>query len=877
MMDQYFSIKKNYPETLLFFRMGDFYELFFDDAEKASKLLNITLTHRGKIGDVKIPMAGIPHHAASAYIDRITGQGLKVAICEQTQDAKDAVGIVKRAVTQVATPAIPYDFDKALGRENHFISSAAQVGNRFFLTSIDFTSGSFLGSIFNSFEEIFEKIQKVSPKEFISSMGQWDQFPILDEYLESQGILKTHLSEEYFSPKNTGIYVEKLIPSFKSDKTLNQEKDIFSPLGALSYYVSSTQNQDQFVHLHPFRLESDKQTLRMTLATLQGLEIFPRSRENYKESLLGFFDKTKTALGSRYLKHVFLNPLTDPTLIGNRQKIISEFINAPDLLELVREELSSVRDLERILAKVSTKKVTPSDLINISRSISTYKNLKSKLKSFPKKLLKTISSKDLEKLQGLAESIERAINDEVGASLDKGNLIKSGFNKERDKLAKLANNSTDELLALENKYRKKTGILKLKLKTNNIAGYFIEVSKSHINKVPKSFQRRQTLVNSERYTTSELIDFERGMITAKEKLERLEKGIFSDLICELSNQSKSLLNLANCISELDVFQSFAWSALQEGLSCPIIEDKKILKIKNGWHPLIKAQLKDEFVCHDLNLNKNSYFGLITGPNMAGKTTVMREAAIIQHLTQVGSFVPAEHAVLGICDTIFSRLGANDNILKGQSTFMVEMSETSEIIRHATERSLIILDEIGRGTSTYDGLSIAWALVEHFLKKTKALTLFATHYHELIDVVENLKGGKNLTVETLNLDGEVQFLYKLIDGGAAQSYGIYVAKLAGLPKQILERSSELLETFEDHQEIKKPEEGTPQQKLKIEKRVTPKPGTQLCFFNDEQPNEFRVPKHLSKIEEEIKKLDILTLTPLDAFQKLHKLKSFMSLQ
>ena len=875
MMDQYFSIKKNYPETLLFFRMGDFYELFFDDAEKASKLLNITLTHRGKIGDVKIPMAGIPHHAASAYIDRITGQGLKVAICEQTQDAKDAVGIVKRAVTQVATPAIPYDFDKALGRENHFISSAAEIGNRFFLTSIDFTSGFFFGSIFNSFEEMFEKFQKISPKEFISSMGQWDQFPILDEYLESQGILKTHLSEEYFSYKNTAVYIEKLIPSFKSDKTLNQEKEVFSPLGALSYYVSSTQSQDQFIHLHPFRLESDKQTLRMTLATLQGLEIFPRSRENYKDSLLGFFDKTKTALGSRYLKHIFLNPLTDPLMIGNRQKVISQFINAPDFLEYLREELSSVRDLERILAKVSTRKVTPSDLINISKSITTYKKLKSRLKSFPKKLLKTIGSKDLEKLQHLAESIEKAINDEIGASLDKGNLIRSGFNKERDKLAKMANNSTDELLALENKYRKKTGILKLKLKTNNIAGYFIEVSKSHINKVPKSFQRRQTLVNSERYTTSELIDFEREMITAKEKLERLEKEIFNNLIGELSNQSKNLLHLANCISELDVFQSFAWSALQEGLSCPVIEDKKVLKIKNGWHPLIKAQLKDEFVCHDLNLDKNSYFGLITGPNMAGKTTVMREAAIIQHLTQVGSFVPAEHAVLGICDTIFSRLGANDNILKGQSTFMVEMSETSEIIRHATDRSLIILDEIGRGTSTYDGLSIAWALVEHFLKKTKALTLFATHYHELIDVVENLKGGKNLTVETLNLDGEVQFLYKLIDGGAAQSYGIYVAKLAGLPKQILERSSELLETFEDHQEVKKPEEKS--QKIKIEKRVNPKPGTQLCFFNDEQPNEFRIPKHLSKIEEEINKLDILTLTPLDAFQKLHKLKSFINLQ
>jgi DNA mismatch repair protein MutS len=853
--------------------MGDFYELFFDDAVKASKILNITLTHRGKIADIKIPMAGIPHHAASSYIDRITAQGLKVAICEQTQDAKETIGIVKRAVTQIATPALPFDLDKAEGRESNFISSAYQVGNNFYLASIDFTNGTFVGSILKSVEELIEKIQKITPKEFITFMGQWENFPLVEKLLEKQGILKTHLSEESFQIKHSALYVEKLIPGFKTDKTLDLDKNILSPLSSLSYYITSTQNQETFVHLRPFKLESDSMHMRVTLTTLKGLEIFPKSRESYKDSLLGFFDKTKTSLGSRKLKDFFLHPSIDIKEIKKRQSIISFFLQNDTLLEDVREELTDIRDLERILAKVSTKKVNAGDLINVSRSISIFNDLKFKLKNLPGKIFNSLPSKDLDELKKLSLSINKTINDEIGASLEKGNLIKKGCRQERDRLAKLANNSTDELLALENKYRKETGIPKLRLKTNNIAGYFIEISKSYLKKVPSNFQRRQTLVNSERYTTNELAEFEKDMITAKDKLGNLEREIFKQIIEELSHNAQLILNLASVIGELDVFQSFSWISLQENFTSPILNQEKVLHIKGGWHPLIKSQLKEEFVCHDLALDSDKFFGLITGPNMAGKTTVMREAAIIQLLTQIGSYVPAKEATVGICDYIFSRLGASDDILKGQSTFMVEMSETSEILRHATEHSLIILDEIGRGTSTYDGLSIAWALIEHFITKTKALTLFATHYHELIDVVEELKGGKNLTVETLNHDGDVQFLYRLIEGGAAQSYGIYVAKLAGFPKNILKRSSELLTSFE---------ETTPQDEPRnhptknSSQKKAPKPGTQLSFFVDESIPEPKIPAHLLKIEEEIKKLDILTITPLEAFQKLHKLKSFSTI-
>ena len=865
MMEQFYSIKQKNPDIYLFFRMGDFYELFFDDAEDVSKILNITLTHRGKLGDFKIPMAGIPHHAASAYLDRLTSIGLKVAICEQTQDPKDAIGIVTRDVTQIVSPGMPYDLDKVDFLEHHYMASANYKNKKYNLVVIDFTNGSFFGHTFSTFEDLLKSLRKVSPREFITYPEQWVKNPEMANYLEHSDILITQISEDYFKTKNTDLYIEKLIPYYKKDNIIQANTEVLNSLGALSYYMSSTQDLESLVHLKPFKMIQEKGSLKISMPTLTGLEILPRNREAYKDSLIGVFNKTKTSMGSRRLKDLFTHPSSDIAELKKRQDLIAYFLNNLEDLEKTRTLLNDIRDLERIMAKASSKKINSQDLLSTSRTIEIYQELATILKDLPTDWLNWPSKKNEASLLKLGQIINESINDEVGASLEKGNLIREGFSKDRDHLAHIDGDILTKFDKMEKKYRNQTGILKLRIKSNNVFGYFIEVPKAQSKKVPDTFTRRQTLVNAERYTTKELIKYENQVISSKEELERIEKELFEKVVKEIKNSAGDILILADFLSHLDVFGGLSWVAHQEGLVRPqIFENKKIFKIKGGWHPLVKSVILDQFVTHDLQLDENSYFGLVTGPNMAGKTTVMREMAIIQFLAQIGSYVPAKSAQIGLCDYLFSRLGASDDILKGQSTFMVEMSETSEIIRHATERSLIILDEVGRGTSTFDGLSIAWSLVEHFIRNLKALTLFATHYHELIDLVENEPGGKNLTVETITKNGEVQFLYRLVEKATAQSYGIYVAKLAGLPKSILKRSQEILQSLE-------------KENLGVKiGPCAPGSGTQLSFFTEEDRPP-PIPAYLKEIEGELTKINIMNLTPLEALEKLHDLKESIPLQ
>ncbi|RLA61323.1 MAG: DNA mismatch repair protein MutS [Epsilonproteobacteria bacterium] len=865
MMEQFYSIKQKNPDIYLFFRMGDFYELFFNDAEDVSKILNITLTHRGKIGDVKIPMAGIPHHAASSYIDRLTTQGLKVAICEQTQDPKDAIGIVTRDVTQIVSPGMPYDLDKVDFLDHHYMASASYENKKFTLVVIDFTNGSFFGQVFSNIEDLLKNLRKVSPREFITYPEQWIKYPSFENYLEHSEVLITQISKDYFVAKNTNLYIEKLIPYYKKDTTIVSNKEVLSPLGALSYYMSSTQDLESLVHLRPFKMILEKGSLQISMPTLTGLEILPRNREFYKESLIGLFNKTKTSMGSRKLKELFTHPISNFNELRKRHDLIAYFLENLENLENIRELLNDIRDLERIMAKASSKKINAQDLTNTSKSIEIYFKLAEVLKDLPLDWFVWPSKKNENSLLKLSKLINKSINDETGASLDKGNLIQEGFSKDRDILAHMDEDIQIKLTKMEKKYREQTGILKLRIKSNNIFGYFIEIPKAQSKKVSDSFTRRQTLVNCERYTTKELIKYENKVIASKEKLERIEKELFAGVVDEVKAIAGEILLLAEFLSYLDAFQGLSWISHQENLVRPkISKNKKILNIKGGWHPLVKSVILDQFVTHDLQMDKDCYFGLVTGPNMAGKTTVMREMAIIQFLAQIGCFVPAKSAHLGLCDYLFSRLGASDDILKGQSTFMVEMSETSEIIRHATERSLIILDEVGRGTSTFDGLSIAWSLVEYFIRNLKSLTLFATHYHELIDLVENEPGSKNLTVETITKKGDVQFLYRLVEKATAQSYGIYVAKLAGLPQSILNRSQEILGSLE---------------KENLGGKIgpcAPGSGTQLSFFGeDERP--CPIPVHLKEIEGELTKINIMNLTPLQALEKLNNLKESIPLQ
>lgn len=859
MMEQYYQVKKQYPDILLMFRMGDFYEMFFEDAREAARILNISLTVRGKLGDVPIPMAGIPHHAASVYVDRISQQGKKVVICEQMEDPKQAKGIVKRGVSQIVSPGMPYDLDKTSALENKFIASGSYENNVFTLVLLDFTTGDFFGLTFKHIEEMCERLMMLKPKEFISYLGQWDKFPVLEDYLNSIDVLKTHLSQEYFEEKHTGFYIQKLIPTYQRDGIIAQNKGVLNPLGALSYYVSSTQTIEKISHLRPFRIVNNDDNMKVTFSTLAGLEIFPRTRETEAHSILGFMNKTKTSMGARYLRQYFQTPSSDIHVIMKRLDLIEGLMKKNPFLKSLRSKLDNVRDMDRIMAKVTTQKVTAGDMINMAQAVEIFFEIEAEMDKEEFNFFQKLPKKDIEFLKKLAKEIRETISDEMGAHADKGNLIRPGASKERDRLAALSDSAADELLKLETKYRSSTGIGNLKIKHNNISGYFIEISNSHLSKVPKSFQRRQTLVNNERYITAELEEFEKEITSALDKLIKLEKEIFTGFTNQLADHGALVLDVAKRFAQIDVFQSLAWVCFQENFVRPTLHaEKKIVSIQGAWHPLIKANIRDSFVTHNMSMDEKCFFGLITGPNMAGKTTVMRETAIIQYLAQLGCFVPAAAAEVGICDYLFSRLGASDDIIRGQSTFMVEMAETAEILRHASSKSLIILDEIGRGTSTYDGLSIAWSLVEHFVKKLKALTLFATHYHELIALVESLPEAKNFTVRTEQKNGKVQFLYELIEQGATQSFGIHVAELAGLPKDVLKRSKEILKELEKGQNTTS---------VELVDRIS---------FGKDQLSLFEVPaavpEHLTGLEQDLKNLDILNLTPMQALQKLHDLQS-----
>lgn len=874
MMEQYTQIKKDHPGVLLLFRMGDFYELFFEDAETAAKELSITLTHRGKLGEFPIPMAGIPHHAASTYIDRLTTKGLKVAICEQVEDPKQVKGIVKRKVVQIVSPGIPYDLEKAKSHEFNYIASVWQHQDYFYLALLDFISGTFFGIKTTTEKELTEQLEIFKPKELLCFLGQWDNSPTLTKYLEASELVETNLSQECFDPSLNRTHIESLIPNFDHDQILKKNIPVLHSISALAYYVLTTQGLETLYHIKPFRMDSHQGHMVITLPTLIGLELFPGTREQYKNSLLGYLDRCISPMGRRELKNQFLKPLRVKEEIIQRQELIKFFHQGEQTLEDVRSSLGEVRDLERILAKTTTGKLNPTDLLNLAISLEQAIVLKDLIQAAPLKIFDQLSSRKTQQLADLAKDIHNIINSEIGASLDKGNLIREGASKKRDKLASICQDCQEEVERLESYYRKKTNITNLKVKHNNVHGYFIEVSKSHLNKVPKHFERKQTLVNCERFLTKKLTDFEKEVVTANEKLAQLEKALFEELVEKVKGLSFEIQAVSKNLGELDFYQGLAYLAQLDELVCPKISDKpKTFEVMGAWHPLIKNTIHEEFVTHDLQLNKKTFFGLITGPNMAGKTTVMREMAIIQFLTQLGSFVPARSAKVSICDYLFSRLGASDNIQKGQSTFMVEMSETAEIIRHATEKSFVVIDEIGRGTSTYDGLSIAWSLVEHFIQKIKCLTLFSTHYHELTELADDFDQAKNLTVETVNNNGNVRFLYRLLEASASQSYGIFVAKLAGLPSSILNRSDTILKNLEkDHVslDLETAPITTPEEKPTQHHRR----GTQLSFFPETMPTnmpEPNIPKYLTNLEDQVLSIDLLNLTPMQAMQKIQDLQ------
>ncbi|MGB0452720.1 MAG: DNA mismatch repair protein MutS [Bacteriovoracaceae bacterium] len=868
MMEQYVEVKKKLPETLVFFRMGDFYELFFEDAKLAAKILNIAQTHRGKLDDngvaVPIPMAGIPHHAAKIYVDRITREGHKVAICEQIEDPKEAKGIVKRAVTQIVSPGMPYDLDHIEGSESHYIATASYGEKGFSLSAIDFTTGEFWATQLQTEEAFIDALRVLAPKEFIHYFGQWKSFSKVEDFLSKTNILLSKIHEDYFKFQNSKSFLAKIFPNFSRDKVLKNHEELKPSLGALAFYITSQQEFENIVHLKPFQMKNQTGLMQVSFSTLSGLEIIPRQLKDKKHTLLGFLDHTRTSMGSRKLFEFLTKPLYDKNEIQNRQELIELYKTEDSLRELIREKFLAVKDIDRILAKITTQKINSNDLLCLKEAILIYDEIQSSHKEQKFKLWDKfqISPKALKSLKTLSELIEKTINDEQGASIDKGNLIKKGYSRKRDKLSNLSQNVEDELLKLEESYRSETKILKLRVKKNNVAGFFIEVPKSQSDKMPKKFVRKQTLTNTERFLTDELKAVENETILAKDKLSKVEREIFNEVVENVTNELISIRLLSENIAFLDVITNFTDIAIKEGFTKPLIVDGKRCELESAWHPLVKRFNGNEFINHSIELHEDKFFALITGPNMAGKTTVMREIAIIQLMAQMGSFVPAQNAKLSLCDFLFSRLGANDNITQGLSTFMVEMTETAEILRHATEHSLILLDEVGRGTSTYDGLSIAWSLTEHIASNIQAMTLFATHYHELIEVVDQLPGAVNMTVATKVERGVVQFLYHLIEAPASESYGIYVAKLAGLPAKLLSRANSLLKKLET-QKSKATSDNEMQMDL-FDIPSNPQVETELETFKEAE--------HDNQLRRQISEIELNKITPLEALNKIHEIQS-----
>lgn len=749
-----------------------------------------------KIGERPIPMAGIPHHSVSNYIHKIMEYGEKVIICDQVEDPKESKGIVKREVTQVVTPGFPFDLEKTNAHDFHYIACGQYCDDSkaFFLCYVDFTTGELAGVSCSSYEDFIKEILLIKPKEFVTSLGQWDNHSEIYKVLEGLNVKISYIDLCFFSPKNNQEYLSYLIKNYTSDYFLHNKFSL-EAISALSYYICSTQGVSSTFHLKEIKIKEEQVFLNAAYSTLEDLEILPRSTEKNNLSLYSFFNKTQTACGARKLQKIFRYPLKDSKIISKRHHQVQKLLEDQGLLTKTRQLLSETRDIDRILAKKSSKKITCGDLHNLALTIYNVHQLAEVLE--PLALFSIPWNKEqYNSVLSYAETIKKTLSHELGASLEKNNLILAGCSTQKDNLNLELKNAQSKIEQYEKKLQENLAINTLKIKKNNVHGYFIECSRNQGRKITDELEKIQTLVNNERYTSPLLKEYARTIFSLQAQIQLIEEAIFNDLILSINNLKEILQSFSDFIAEVDSIQSLSWVALQENFQRPYFQEEKGFYVQQAWHPLIKKQIGEKFVSHDITLTQEKYFALITGPNMAGKTTIMREVAIIQFLAQIGSYVPAQSATLSYVDGIYSRLGANDQILKGHSTFMVEMSEMAQILRHATSKSLIIIDEVGRGTSTYDGLSIAWALVEYLITNTKALTLFSTHYHELVALVDKLEHAENYTVETIQKNNTVHFLYNFISGGSQQSFGINVAEMAGIPFEVLNKAQQKLYEFEN---------------------------------------------------------------------------------
>ncbi|PWX66867.1 DNA mismatch repair protein MutS [Clostridium perfringens] len=795
MMRQYFEIKENYKDCILFFRLGDFYEMFFEDAETAARELELVLTGRDCGLEKRAPMCGIPFHASNSYIGRLVAKGYKIAICEQVEDPKVAKGIVKRDVIKVITPGTYTDSSFVEETKNNYIMTIYSdlERNRCSLAITDISTGDFLATE-GELEKgvILDEISKFNPKEIIL-LDSLDQELIKDITLTTPALI-SRKPIEYFEEN----FEEVLNNQFR-EKSNSLSLMVKKSSNALVKYILDTQ-KISLTNINDIEVYSLVDFMTIDLSSRRNLELTENLREKSKKgSLLWVLDKTETSMGSRMLRRWIEEPLVNKEKITLRLNAVEELFNDLSLNDSLKEALHDIYDIERILGKISNKNANAKDLIALKTSIGKIPNVKGIIENCTSSLLNDYYN-NLDDLRDIYELLEKSIKEDPSLTLKDGDLIKDGFNSEIDELRLAKTNGKDWISSLENREREFTGIKSLKVGFNKVFGYYIEISKANYSSIPEGrYIRKQTLANAERFITPELKEIEEKLLGASEKLCSLEYDIFLDIRNEVENHIDRLKTTAKIIAELDCISNLAFVALENDFIKPEINEDGETKIENGRHPVVEKVIpKGEFIPNDTIINKDdNQLLIITGPNMAGKSTYMRQVAIITLMCQIGSFVPASKANISVVDKIFTRIGASDDLAGGKSTFMVEMWEVSNILKNATENSLVLLDEVGRGTSTYDGLSIAWSVIEYICKNKnlRCKTLFATHYHELTKLEGEIHGVRNYSVAVKEVDNNIIFLRKIIEGGADQSYGIEVAKLAGIPDEVINRAKEILEKLE----------------------------------------------------------------------------------
>jgi DNA mismatch repair protein MutS len=855
MLKQYYALKDKHPGSILFFRLGDFYEMFGKDAQKASKILNITLTARNKGTENETPMCGIPYHAAEGYIAKLTKAGEKVAICEQIT-SPSGEGIVERDVVRIITPGTTLDTNILANNQNNFLVSVVNKDKKWGIAFVDLTTGEFKLTELKTFDDIFNELNRILPTEIIIT-------PDLNDNLEIKTKLEQIANLNLFYPAMFKEADESLKNHFKV-KSLQSFGIENQPLGIqaagnLINYLQDTQ-KTALEHINKLSQYNISDYMILDESTIRNLElIYTYQFFEEKGSLLSVIDQTQTGMGGRLLRNWLLHPLINLEKIQLRLDVVDEFFNNLDLREQLKKELKNISDIERLIGRLGCKRTNARDLLNLKTSLEIIPEIKKVLKSCNSKLLKQ-SIKNLDEHQDIVTLIDKAICEDPSLLITDGGMIAEGYNKELDELRKISTSGKGWITELQQKESARTGISTLKVKFNKVFGYYIEVSNSNLNQVPDNYTRKQTLVNAERFVTPELKEYETKVLGAEEKIQELEQKLFWEIRDQVAKQFKQIQNTAQIIALLDVLLSFTNVALTNNYIKPQVNDSDILEIKNGRHPVIESiQTQESYVPNDSNFNHTDHqLILLTGPNMSGKSSYLRQTALIILLAQIGCFVPCESASIGVTDRIFTRVGASDNLIRGQSTFMVEMQEAANILNNATHKSFIVLDELGRGTSTFDGVSIAWAIVEYIYKNIKAKTLFATHYHELIDMVEKLDKAKNYSVSVKETDTGVIFLRKIIPGGIDRSYGIEVAKLAGLPKALTDRAYQILDELEAELHIPN---GSAVTLSSVEGSADP----------TESDGSTKLTMTDSVFSQELDKIDLDNLTPIEALKKLKELK------